>query len=126
MPRKPPGRATRTGASPRCTPILDQHEVSQRSALLAILRDALDERGARSVLTRNHRLVLRYNQSPCEPSGPTDPQLRVLASAGPAQVITTDGTTYRLAGDAQWPVSDPRTAAAALIASESSQVRDLS
>jgi hypothetical protein len=126
MPRNPSGRAARTGTRPASTPILDQREVSERSALLAALRDALDERGARSVLTRNHRLVLRYNQAPCEPSGPTDPQLRILASAGPAQVITTDGTTYWLAGGAQWPVNDPHTAAAALIASESSQVRDLS
>jgi hypothetical protein len=99
--------------------------VSRRSALLAALRDALDERGARSVLTRNQRLVLRYNQAPCEPSGPTDPQLHILAPSGPARVVTTDGTAYRLAGGGQWPVSDPGTAAAALIASESSQIRDL-
>jgi hypothetical protein len=104
-------------------PILDPHEVCQRSAVLAELRDALAERDVRCVLTRNHRLVLRYNQAPCEPSGPTDPQLRIFASSGPADVITTDGTTYRLAVGGEWPTSDPTTAASALEARESSQFR---
>ena len=125
MPRKNAILETRTNVGHSSPPILDPHEVSQRSAVLAELRDALAERGVPCALTRNHRLVLRYNQTPCEPSGPTDPQLRILASAGPADVITTDGTTYRLAGGGEWPTSDPAAAASALKARESSQVRTL-
>jgi|HubBroStandDraft_1064217.scaffolds.fasta_scaffold17488_2 hypothetical protein len=70
--------------------------------------------GVRCVLARRRRLVLRYNVSPCEPSGLTDPQLHVFTSDG-SQIATTDGVTYTLADGCQHPVSDPDAAAALIV-----------
>jgi hypothetical protein len=62
--------------------ILDGAEVARKLGQLAALQAALAAAGMRSVLARNHRLVLRYNESPCEPSGLTDPQLYIFAPSG--------------------------------------------
>ncbi len=67
--------------------------------------------GVRSVLARNHRLVLRSNCSPCEPSGLTEPQLHIFAPDGPV-IATTDGTTYRLTSGTECPAADPAAVAA--------------
>src|SRR6266699_17312 len=92
-------------------PILQEAEVARRMHLLAELQDALAALGVRSVLARNHRLVLRYNRVPSGPSGMTDPELRILAPAG-THIATTDGTTYRLASSQEYPAGDPAAVAA--------------
>jgi len=78
--------------------------------LLAELQDALAALGVRSVLARNHRLVLHYNHSPCEPSGLTNPELHIFAADG-TDIVTTDGGTYRLANGNECPAGDPAAAA---------------
>ncbi len=65
-------------AAPSSPPILARAEVTRRMLLLAELQDALAPLGVRSVLARNHRLVLQYNHSPCEPSGLTNPSCTSL------------------------------------------------
>ena len=92
------------------TPILAKAEVTRRMLLLAELQDALAALGVRSVLARNHRLVLQYNRVPSGPSGMTDPQLHIFAPDGTC-VATTDGTAYRLASGRQCPAADPAAAA---------------
>jgi hypothetical protein len=80
-------------------------------ALLAELQAALVGLGVRSVVARNHRLVLRWNSiGPFGPSGPTDPQLHVLISAG-SVVVTVDGDSYRLDCGEDVPASDPASVA---------------
>lgn len=96
--------------TPRNPPILAQAEVARRMLLLADLQAALAAQGIRSVLARNHRLVLHYNGSPCGPSGLTDPQLHVLTPERTV-IATTDGTTYSLASGAECPTDDPAAAA---------------
>jgi hypothetical protein len=82
---------------------------------LAQLQAALDARGVRCVLARHHRLVLRYNCRPSEPSGLTDPQLHIFVPSG-TEIATTDITSYQLASGRVFSASDP-SAAAAVIAS---------
>ena len=91
--------------------ILDDGEVAKRKMLLAELQAAMEVSGIRSVVTGNHRLVLRYNEPGPQPSGPTDPELRVLA---PASTVTTDGSTYRLRDGRTFPVSDKPAAVLAI------------
>ncbi len=91
-------------------PILHEGEVSRRMHLLAELRQALSATGVESVLARNHRLILRYSESPCAPSGLTDPTLHILGG-GHEGIVTTNGAVYSLPGDRQCPVSHPAQAA---------------
>src|SRR6266567_3044223 len=87
---------TAPSAPPPSPPILTQAAVERRMLLLAELQDALTDLGVRSVLARNHRLVLQYNRGPSGPSGLTEPQLYIFASEG-IDIATTDGSTYNLA-----------------------------
>jgi hypothetical protein len=86
--------------------ILSDTEVASRMRLLGQLRTALETAGVRCVLARRHRLVLRYNRGPHQPSGLTDPQLR-LYSAPQMDIVTTDGAVYRLASGGEFAVDDP-------------------
>lgn len=97
----------------RGDPVLSETEVASRVSLLAALRGALEEAGIRCLLARKHRLVLRYSQGPCEPSGMTDPQLHVFGPSG-RDVATTDGAVYRLASGSEVAVTDPAAAADAI------------
>lgn len=109
-------------APPPPSPVLPGAEVARRMALLADLQEALAARGVRSVLARTWRLVLRYDAGPWEPSGPTDPQLRILAPDG-ADIATTDGRDYYFASGRQCPAGDP--ASAAMAGDRSQQARSL-
>ncbi len=94
-------------------PILDEVEVARRKLLLAGLQAALDHAGLQSTLAGNHRLVLRYNEEPpLAPSGPTDPALHVFGRI--SDVITTDGSCYRLKNGQEFPLSDRSALAAAI------------
>ncbi len=99
-----------TRPPPPSPPILAEAEVERRMLLLAELQGLLAALGIRSVLARNHRLVLQYNRVPSGPSGPTDPQLRIFAPDG-TDIATTDGRTYSLASGRQCPANDPAAAA---------------
>jgi hypothetical protein len=94
-------------------PILAEAEAAHRMLLLSELQTALAALGTHSVLARNHRLVLRYNQIPCPPSGLTDPALHI---AGPDcnDVATTNGITFSLASGPRYPADDPAAAATAI------------
>ena len=82
--------------------------------LLTELQTALAARQIRSVLARNHRLVLRYNYSSYEPSGMTNPRLHIFGPDGTG-IATTDGTTFSLAsGPVVYPCEDPDAAAIAI------------
>jgi hypothetical protein len=81
--------------------------------LLAELQGALSKFGVRCILARNHQLVLRYNHSPSDPSGLTDPTLYIFAHDGLC-TAATDGTNYHLDSGLELPVIDPDTAAAAI------------
>lgn len=94
-------------------PILTDAEAARRMLVLAELQAALSALGARCVLARNHKLVLRYNEGPCEPSGLTDPQLLVFLPAR-SLYITTDNDDYFWLGNRQSPVDNPAAAAAAI------------
>ena len=85
--------------------ILADQEAETRRKLLAHLRSALATLGVTSILARNHRLILRYNMSPGQPSGLIDPVLHVFANTG-RKAVTTDGTVFRLDGEAEFPVTD--------------------
>jgi hypothetical protein len=93
--------------------ILGEAEVARRMLLLAELHGALEAEGVRCVLARIHRLVMRSNDCPCKPSGLADPQLHVFLPGGTG-VVTTDGTTYRLAGGEEFAVADPAAAASVI------------
>jgi hypothetical protein len=93
------------------TPILDADEVGRRMAALARLQDALKKMGVEAVLVGKHRLVLRYNEPSCAPSGLTDPELRIFIAGRQARA-TTDGACYRLSSRQRFPASDPAAAAA--------------
>jgi hypothetical protein len=95
--------------------ILSDAEACRRLALLGELRGALAGLGVRSVVARRHRLVLRYNTAPCEPSGLTDPRLHVLAGSRPC-VVSTDGTTFTAEG-VTCAAGDVPAAAAAIMLS---------
>lgn len=90
--------------------IVDEAEVARRMRLLAALRETLERRQIRAVLARNHRLVLRYGEGSCGPSGLTDPELHVF---GPERkhVVTIKDNAYVLDGGRQFK-SPPATAAA--------------
>jgi len=94
------------------SPILAEAEVSRRMRLLSELQAALAAQGVRAVLARTHRLVLKYNSSPCPPSGLTNPKLHILSSR--PGVAATDGDTYYLSWDQVFPVDDPIAAAEAI------------
>jgi hypothetical protein len=94
-------------------PVLDDADADTRHHLLAELQDALTGLAANCMLERHHRLVLRYDQTPPEPSGPTDPQLRIFTPDG-ITLVTTDGTAYRLGNGKTYPATDPVAAAAAI------------
>jgi hypothetical protein len=75
---------------------LGAHIATALAAIAALLRELkaeLSALGIESVLARNHRLVLRYNAGPLDPSGLTDPQLHIFTAAG-KQVATTDGAVF--------------------------------
>jgi hypothetical protein len=99
-------------------PILDETEVTHRMLRLGELQSALSGLGIECVLARNHRLVLRYNTVPCEPSGLTNPELHIFTPRG-TTTATTDGTTYLFGDGRQLPAGNP-AAAAALIAQPAS------
>jgi hypothetical protein len=101
---------TRDRTKIQTPPILFEADVSQRMHLLAELRQALSANGVESVLARNHRLVLRYNEPSCAPSGLTDPTLHILGGDH-AATVTTNGTVYSLPGGRQCSVSNPAQAA---------------
>ena len=103
-----PADQTATPASP---PILAETEAARRLLLLAELQTSLATIGVRCVLAGTRRVVLRSNQAPAEPSGPTNPQLHVFTGEG-TRVVTTDGAAYYLTGSPPCPVSDPAAAAA--------------
>jgi hypothetical protein len=92
------------------SPILATKEASRRAALLSDLQAALAAQGIRSVLARQHRLVLRGGRRPCEPSGPTDPQLHIFTPDG-TDIATTRASTYRFASGLVHPADDPARAA---------------
>ena len=92
-------------------PILARAEAERMMLMLAELQAALAALGVRSVLARNHRLVLQYNRVPSGPSGMTDPQLHIFAPGG-TDIATTDGSTYHLASGQEYPAADPAAAAA--------------
>jgi hypothetical protein len=96
--------------------LLAEAEVNARLGQLAALKSALSVLGVESVLARNHRLVLRYNVAPLEPSGLTDPQLHIFSADG-ARVATTDGAAFRLDQGGEFP-AESAAAAAELIAAE--------
>ncbi len=102
---------TQTAQAAASPPILPRAEANRRMLLLADLQAALAAHEIRSVLARNHRLVLRSEPVPCEPSSPTDPQLHIFAHDG-TDIATTDGTTYSLASGTKYPAGDPAATAA--------------
>ena len=106
-------RASRQLVTPASPPILAEADVCRRMLLLSELQTALEAQQVRSVLARNHRLVLHYSTSPCEPSGLTNPQLHIF---GPhrTDIAATDGTTYTLASGSEYPAADPAAAASAI------------
>jgi hypothetical protein len=95
-------------------PVLSDAEASRRTALLERLRETLTGLGVECVLARNRRLVLRYNQSPLEPSGLTELRLHVFGPGG-KDIVTTDGASYRLASGAKCGTDDPAGAAALVV-----------
>jgi hypothetical protein len=97
--------------TPKNSPILDETDVAVRMAALKRLQAALRELDIPSVLVGRHRLVLRYNDPSCPPSGLTDPELRIFIAGRQARA-TTDGACYRLGSRQQFPASDPAAAAA--------------
>jgi hypothetical protein len=102
--------APHAGADKPCPPVLAAKEAGRRAGLLCDLQAALAAQGVSAVLARHHRLVLRGGRSPCEPSGPTDPQLHVFTPAG-TRIITTDGTSYLHGDGTVCPADDPARAA---------------
>ena len=107
-PAVPDTQAAQAAASP---PVLSRAEATRRLLLLADLQAALAARDIRSVLARNHRLVLRSERVPCERSGLTDPRLHIFARDG-TDSATTDGTTYSLASGTTYTAGDPVAIAA--------------
>lgn len=106
-----PGNAQRAGLD---DPILSPAEVGRRLELLAALQAALRAAGVRCLLARKHRLILRYNSVPFEPSGLTDPQLHIFTPGG-KDIATTDGLVYRLASGKEFPADHPPAAAAGVV-----------
>ena len=107
------------GTAPRR--ILTAAEAERRSDLLGALRDVLDMRGIPSVLARRRTIVLR-GKAPFGPSGLTDPELHVLASAH--LIITTDGAEYRSSDGWTHTTSDVTGAATLVHRSAGSEVSE--
>jgi hypothetical protein len=107
-----PDRAVtmKTNPSAGQPPIIEEREAARRMLILTELQAALTATGIRSILARNHRLILRYNQTPCAPSGLTDPQLHIFSPEG-TDIATTDGTSFSLASGPQYPAASPIAAA---------------
>jgi hypothetical protein len=107
----------RSPGNAECVPsgdlILSEVEVASRMRRLAQLQAALETAGVRCVLARRHRLVLRYNRGPDEPSGLTDPELR-LYFTDHTDTATTNGAFYRFGSGHEFPVADPSAAAEAI------------
>jgi hypothetical protein len=94
-------------------PILDDDEVARRKLLLAELQAALAGSGCECMLAGRQRLVLRYTEPPPQaPSGRTNPALHIISPV--PDVVTTDGTCYRLSDGREFPVSDGAAVAAAI------------
>jgi hypothetical protein len=100
------------------SPVLDEAEAGHRRSLLAELHEMLAAQGIRSILARNHRLVLRYDKTPYEPSGLTDPALHIFTDEG-TTIATTDGTAYLFTTGQRSVASDPTAAVALITGSES-------
>jgi hypothetical protein len=90
--------------------------------LLAELRDVLAAQGIRAILARNHRLVLRSDKAPYEPSGPTDPALHIFL-CDCTTIATTDGTTYVFTTGQRAAASEPDAAAALVTRSDRATTR---
>ncbi len=101
--------------APAAAPILAPAEITRRLLMLVELQGALAAQGIHSVLARTHRLVLQYNYSGCEPSGPTDPELHIFIPGGLIDTVATaDGSVYSLVGTERCSVSDPSAAVAVI------------
>jgi hypothetical protein len=99
--------------APTATPILDDAEAARRKLLLAELQAALAQSSVRCLLAGRQRLVLRYSESPPHaPSGPTDPALHIVSPV--PDIVTTDGTSYRLKDGRELPVGEVATVVAAM------------
>jgi hypothetical protein len=98
-------------------PVLDEAEAGRRGSLLTELHEMLAAQGVRSILARNHRLVLRYDKTPYEPSGPTDPALHIFTSEG-TTIATTDGTAYVFTTGQRSAADDPAAAVALISRSD--------
>jgi len=90
--------------------------------LLAELQIALEATGARCVLARRHRPILRATDAPCKPSGPTDPQLHVFTEASTC-VATTDGSKFRLSSGKTFAVTALAAVTAAVRGSQRVRTR---
>ncbi len=82
--------------------------------LLTDLQAALKALGLQCVLARNHRLVLRYNEASCEPSGLTEPVLHIFIQDGTA-IATTDGHAYHVSGGRHYSACDSGAVAADIV-----------
>jgi hypothetical protein len=95
--------------------LMTELEVNTRMRQLAELKSALATLGVESVLARNHRLILRYNNAPLEQSGLTDPQLHIFVADG-KHVATADGAAYRLDHGGEFSAENAATAARLIFA----------
>jgi hypothetical protein len=102
-----------TSAVPPRPPILTEADVARRMLVFAGLQEALAALEIRSVVARNHRLVLRRNIGLYAQSGLTDLKLYIFALDG-TETATTDGTTYYLASGTEYPASEPDATAMAI------------
>jgi hypothetical protein len=95
------------------TPILSESEVNRRILLLGMLKDALTDQGVQAVIARHHRLVLSSAEQTWAPRQLTDPSLHIFTEDG-TRKASTDRAVYRLDDGAEYSVSDPAAAAAAI------------
>jgi hypothetical protein len=104
---------SRLAAAPPADLILTDEEVARRVLLLTELRHALAGYGVCGVLTRNHRIVLRYSAECGHPSGMTEPKLHVFLP-GSRDIVTTDGSAFRLASGGVFTAGNLAAAAHAI------------
>jgi len=90
--------------------ILTEEEVARRVLLLTELRHAISGYGVCGVLTRNHRIVLRYPAHHSQPSGMTEPKLHLFLP-GSRDIVMTDGAVFRLASGGVFAAANPAAAA---------------
>jgi hypothetical protein len=83
-------------SAPPADLILTEEEVASRVLLLTGLRHALAGHGVCGVPSRTHRIVLWYPARHGQPSGMTEPKLHLFMPGG-RDIVTTDGTVFRLA-----------------------------